>query len=136
MSASTVTGKGGGAALGSKGPGNLRDQFVPLASPHVLAAGVTTLSGANPGVAAVNLPAALSVIGNNTAVIATVDATSGTGTVTAHKTETTTGLKTFTLYGTTSATVQWMVVNLGMGMEAIQPTDPRSADATIAQYAH
>ena len=44
MGASSVTGVGKGAALGMKGPGNKRDQFVPLAAPHIVASGVTYLS--------------------------------------------------------------------------------------------
>ena len=45
MGATSVTGVGQGAAYGNKGPHNGRDQYVPLLSPHVVAAGFADLSG-------------------------------------------------------------------------------------------
>lgn len=56
MGATSVTGKGKGAGYANKGPHNGRDVYVPLLSPHVVAAGFVTLSG---GVATVTLPTAL-----------------------------------------------------------------------------
>jgi hypothetical protein len=44
MGATSVTGVGPGAADGNKGPGNGREQFVPLLTPHVVAAGTATLA--------------------------------------------------------------------------------------------
>ena len=51
MGASTVTGAGLGSSMdtgGVKGPGNLRNQFVPLASPRVVASGAFTIGGTLP----------------------------------------------------------------------------------------
>jgi hypothetical protein len=47
MGASYVAGTapGLGAANGGKGPGNERNQYVPLLSPHVVAAGYANLTG-------------------------------------------------------------------------------------------
>lgn len=44
MGASSVTGTGRGGAWNNKGPGNGRDQFVPLLSPRVVHAGIATLA--------------------------------------------------------------------------------------------
>ena len=43
MGATSVTGVGPGAADGNKGPGNGREQFVPLLTPHVVAAGTAVV---------------------------------------------------------------------------------------------
>ena len=66
MGASTVTGAGLGSSIeigGVRGPGNLRNQFVPLCSPRVVACATVTLSAANPGVqtATVTVPTTSSV---------------------------------------------------------------------------
>lgn len=46
MAASSVSGKGRGAAFpGNKGPKNGRETFVPIHSPHVVAAGEANLVG-------------------------------------------------------------------------------------------
>lgn len=45
MGATSVTGKGRGAAYNNKGPQNGRNVYVPLLSPHVVAAGFADLSG-------------------------------------------------------------------------------------------
>ena len=49
MGASSVTGVSGqygaGAAYGQKGPGNKRDQFIPLSAPHIAASGVASVTG-------------------------------------------------------------------------------------------
>jgi hypothetical protein len=65
MGATSVTGVSGhGAAEGCKGPGNRRNQFVPLRSPHVVAAGV--LMGGDAALATTTVVAArtLDVDGN------------------------------------------------------------------------
>ena len=47
MSASSVTGKGLGTAMPNiKGPGNNRDQFVPILTPHIVASGTIACVGA------------------------------------------------------------------------------------------
>jgi hypothetical protein len=69
MSASTVTGKGGGAAYGQKGPSNNRDQFIPLAGPHIVIAGATLVTGGS--TQKVIFPIALPLTPDKYAVIAT-----------------------------------------------------------------
>jgi hypothetical protein len=71
MSATSVTGKGLGAAK-HKGPKNGRNNFVPLLSPRVITAGVVTLSG---GTATVTFPAPLT--GDHTKYAVVVTAASG-----------------------------------------------------------
>jgi hypothetical protein len=57
MGATSVTGVSGfGAADGNKGPGSGRQQFVPLRSPHIVAAGLATLDS---GSIVVTFPTAL-----------------------------------------------------------------------------
>jgi hypothetical protein len=139
MSASSVTGIGSGAAYGQKGPGNKRDQTVPVSSPHVLAAGNT---GSISTATTITLPYALSVQAANVVVVATssagtvtassltnVDDTSGPAVGVAAGTYATgtfpnyyNGFKTFVLTPSTTATVYWMVVLAGQGIDEIQPT--------------
>lgn len=45
MGATSTQGTGLGAAFGNKGPHNGRDVYVPMLSPHVVAAGLAELTG-------------------------------------------------------------------------------------------
>lgn len=75
MGATSVTGKGPGHAFpGVKGPGNERNIFVPLLSPHVVEAGTVSLSG---GVATVTFPSPLAGSHVNYVVMLTVEASAG-----------------------------------------------------------
>jgi hypothetical protein len=75
MGATSVTGKGKGAA-NHKGPKNNRDVYVPLLSPHVVSAGHVTVSG---GATTVTFPSPLT--GSNTGYAVVVTAQAATTTV-------------------------------------------------------
>lgn len=44
MAATSTQGTGAGPAFNNKGPGNGRNQYVPLVSPHIVAAGLAELT--------------------------------------------------------------------------------------------
>lgn len=109
MAGTSVTGKGKGAAQ-HKGPKNGRDTFVPLLSPHVVAAGLVTLSS---GVATVTFPAALSGAGSDYAVILTPQAATTTAPRVTGKTDNSDG--DFSSFDVAGANVShaWVVVKNG-----------------------
>lgn len=105
----TVTGISGvGSADGKhKGPGNKRDLFVPLLSPHIVAAGVVSLSS---GTMTVNFPKALPGGFAKYAVIVS----GGTAATTASKTNNDHGdFVSFVINGTGTDSVSYIVVLTG-----------------------
>jgi hypothetical protein len=109
MGATSVTGVGPGAADGNKGPGNGRDQFVPLLTPHVVAAGTVALVA---GAATVTFPTALDGSETGYAVILTPEATN-LASVSA-KTDNSDGdFESFAIAGTGTDSVMWAVVKTG-----------------------
>ena len=132
MAASSVSGIGSGAAYGQKGPGNKRDQTVPLSAPHVIAAGIATVPAG--GTLVVSLPYALSVkTGLNQVVVLVQAVGSSTAAYASSLTDVDdtqsglypnlyNGFKTFTLNMSGGGTVQWTVILVGQGIDEIQPT--------------
>ena len=113
MGATSVTGVGPGAADGNKGPGNGRDQFVPLLTPHVVAAGTSTLAA---GTVTVTFPTPLAASETDYSVIVTPRVTNGTQLFVA-KTDNADGVfSTFDIDDTGAAyanEVDWIVVQHG-----------------------
>lgn len=115
MGASSVTGvSGSGSAenAGQKGPGNGRNQYVPLVSPHVVAAGTVTCSS---NVATVTFGDALAGAPSKYVVLLTpVDsAVNATETVVTAKAGSTT-FTSFSIAATDSAqVVAWAVISCG-----------------------
>jgi hypothetical protein len=108
MGATSVTGVGPGAADGNKGPGNGREQFVPLLTPHVVAAGTAVLVA---GALTVTFPTALSGSETNYAVILTSD--NLLASVSA-KTDNGDGdFASFAIAGTLTDSVMWCVIKTG-----------------------
>ena len=56
MGATTTQGTGNGGAWTNKGPGNGRDQYVPMVGPRIIRAGTATLASASPSVKTVGFP--------------------------------------------------------------------------------
>jgi hypothetical protein len=114
MGASSVTGiSGPGSSEGGfRGPGNGRNEYVSLISPHVITAGVVTLSG---GVATVSFPASLSS-GNANYVVILTDATAlhpaSVGTTT---NDSNGNFASFVVNGTGSDVINYIVVSVGHG---------------------
>ena len=114
MGATSVTGVGPGSAdAGVKGPGNGRSHYVPMATPHVVAAGSGVLAG---GALTVTFPSALSGSESGYVVMLTTDsAVAGVGA----KTDDGDGnFASFDITGTGTDAVMWMVVNAGYGLDA------------------
>lgn len=118
MGATSVTGVGMGMAYNQKGPGNKRDQFVPMVCPHVVAAGTVTTAG---NVATVTLPDHLDLPANRYIVMLTTEdaAAAARGVAVTAKTNNGSGLFTsFAIISEAAAqVVAWMVVNVGYGLE-------------------
>jgi hypothetical protein len=109
MGATSVTGVGPGAADGNKGPGNGRDQFVPLLTPHVVAAGTVVLAG---GVATVTFPTPLDGSEVNYSVMLTPEA-ANLASVSA-KTDNSDGdFASFAVAGGATDNVMWTVIKTG-----------------------
>ena len=110
MGAYSVTGiSGAGAAQLQKGPGNGRNQFVPLASPGVVLAGtVTAAAGGTLTVAVSGLtqPAASYVV----LVSGQVDATKASSVFSKH--ETSSVFDSFVITATGAGLIGWTVVAL------------------------
>lgn len=109
MGATSVTGKGLGAARTQKGPGNGRDFWVPQVNPHIIAAGVATLAN---GTVAVVFPAALDDA--NYVVMLTPKATLASQ---AYVTNVATTGFTITAAGGGTEQVQWAAVKAGLGLD-------------------
>lgn len=108
MGASSVTGVGNGTAMPNpNGPGNSRNQFVPLSSPHIIAAGRVSLDAA--GDATVTIPVAddlgeCIVVGNSLAAAHAVGITNSVFN----------NVMTITLIGTAFEVVSYAVITSGL----------------------
>ncbi len=114
MGATSVTGVGPGSAdAGVKGPGNGRNHYVPMAAPHVVAAGSGVLAA---GALEIVFPSALAGSESGYVVMLTTDnAVAGVGA----KTDDGDGnFSGFDIAGTGTDAVMWMVVNAGYGLNA------------------
>ncbi|MHA2043196.1 MAG: hypothetical protein ACW99G_00295 [Candidatus Thorarchaeota archaeon] len=113
MGATSVTGTGPGDAFpGIKGPGNERNIYVPLLTPHVVHAGIVTTAT---NAATVTFPEVLGGDKDNYVVMLTADNTTAAAHgVTAH-TKTNDGDGNFASFSIRSEnateTVMWMVVS-------------------------
>jgi len=107
MGATSVTGVGLGAAWGNKGPGNGRDQFVPLLTPHVVASGRFHMAA---GTGVVTFPAPLTGDHTNYAVVIT--AVGHTSYVSATTDDSDSNFASFTITGTSGDYVSWIVVSV------------------------
>lgn len=113
MGATSVTGKGRGAASGLKGPGNNRNYFVPQVNPHVVAAGTITLSS---GAGEVTFPNALPLSEDKYVVMLTAEATTNTY-VSAKNDNSDDQFASFEIAGGTTDDVMWAVIKKGWGLE-------------------
>jgi hypothetical protein len=117
MGATTTTGtvppnNGAGGAWANKGPGNNRNVFVPLETPHVVCAGTITTAAT---VASVTFPTALPAAPASYVVLLTAVDASATGhnvAVTAKS-----GSTTFTGFAVISEdtieVIEWVVISVG-----------------------
>lgn len=113
MGATSVTGKGPGAAKNLKGPFNERNWFVPEVNPHVVIAGNDNLVA---GALTITFPNPLT--GSGTNYIVTVNAMNGQATWVSAKTDNADGdFVSFSVMGTSTPVVQWTVVKAGFGLE-------------------
>lgn len=113
MAASSVTGVGHGAGWSNKGPHNGRDLYVPLNSPHVVAAGSCALVG---GVKTITFATPLH--GSKTGYVVMLTAQSATTTVSRVTTLTDNSdgnFASFIITGNGTDTVAWSVINVGPG---------------------
>lgn len=117
MGATSVTGVGVGSSekSGLKGPGNLRNHFVPVVSPHVVCAGTVTASS---NVLTVTFPTPLSGGGAKYVVMLTVvdSAINASDIVVTAKTDNTDGdFESFAIATQDAAqVVDYMVVSKGV----------------------
>jgi hypothetical protein len=115
MAASSVTGiSGPGSAEnnGMKGPGNGRNQYVPLVSPHVISANTTTLTG---GTSLITFPAPY--LGDKSKYMVFAQAVGGSGThvnVTQMNNDEMGNFASFQLTGASGTVCNWLVVNRGV----------------------
>ena len=109
MGATSVTGVGPGAADGNKGPGNGRSQFVPLLTPHVIAADTVTLSGTT---FTVTFPTALPEASTEYSVILT--GVSTTEAYVSTKTDVSSEFTSFVITGGSGELVDYIVVQHGV----------------------
>lgn len=114
MAASSITGKGAGAAQPNKGPGNNRSAYVPVVTPHVIVAGDVTISSGT--TATVTLPKALLHAAADYVVMVTTNG--ATLAYVSAKTDDADGkMVSFQVTGGNGHTVSWMIVNKGYGLE-------------------
>jgi len=110
MGATSVTGKGQGASFpGVKGPGNKRNTFVPILSPHVVAAGTAIVDDSN--TVTVTFPTPLTGSESRYVIQVTPDADT-TVWVTA-KTDSSGNFVSFVINTGTSVGVMWTVTTAG-----------------------
>ncbi|RDJ35549.1 MAG: hypothetical protein DWQ19_12085 [Crenarchaeota archaeon] len=113
MGATSVTGKGQGAAFNNKGPHNGRNVYVPLLSPHIVAAGHATTAGG--GTVTVTFPEALPLAAANYVVMLTAaDATTTLPRVTT-KTDSSSKFASFVITAEGSKSIAWAVMTDGYG---------------------
>lgn len=111
MGASSVTGVGQGAAYSNKGNRNGRDCYVPLASPHVVTAGMATTSSG--GTVTVTFPTALT--GSHATYAVVVTAATGTTSCSVAKTNDGDGnFSYFVITGAVSTAHNYVVVTAGV----------------------
>lgn len=113
MGASYVAGTapGIGAANGGKGPGNNRNQYVPLLSPHVVAAGYANLSGTTLTVTfPTPLPGGYAKYG---VFLTNAEASTTVSQVTARTNNGSGDFASFQITGASGKDAFWMVVKLG-----------------------
>lgn len=110
MGATSISGVGPGSAGPGKGPGNNRNAYVPLITPHVIAAGNVTLSG---GAATVTFPTPLPGSHANYSIHLTTKATnlSSVSTTTNNSDG---DFASFAIAGTSTDVVYWMVCKAGV----------------------
>ena len=112
MGATSVTGIGPGSAEGlHKGPGNGRNLYVPLQTPHVVAAGTVTLAS---GAATVVFPTPLG--GSETGYVVMLSAEADDHTWVAAKTDTDGNFVSFGVddgSGSSATDVMWVVMTAG-----------------------
>lgn len=110
MGATSVTGVGPGSSEGlHKGPGNGRNLFVPLQTPHVVCAGTVVLSA---GAATVTFPTPLGGSETGYVVMLTPEA-SNLAHVSAKTDDSDGNFASFSITGNTTNHVMWMVVKAG-----------------------
>lgn len=109
MGATSVTGKGLGAARTQKGPGNGRDYWVPQVNPHVVAAGTATLAA---GTVNVKFPAVLADA-NYVVMVTPTETLANQAYVTSVAT---TGF-TIAVSGGGTEEVQWVAIKAGLGLD-------------------
>jgi hypothetical protein len=113
MSASSVTGKGVGAADdGIKGPGNNRNYFVPEVNPHVVCADHATVAGG--GTILVTFPSPLPLAAANYMVLLTPLVSNSNDTYVSTKTDVDGKFASFIITGA-AGTCGWVVVKRGFG---------------------
>lgn len=110
--ATTTQGTGPGAAWNNKGPGNGRNMYVPSVNPHIVAAGTATLSA---GVATVTFPNALT--GSETGYIVMLTSETSNSAYVSAKTDSSSNFASFTITGTGTDDIMWMVAKAGFGLE-------------------
>ena len=101
------SGPGSAMGAGVKGPGNGRNIFVPMVSPHIVAAGVATLSGG--GTVTVTLQGL-----TDGAELYSVQANGPHAVTVTAKTETADVLTSITLTGTAADDVDYVVTTIGI----------------------
>ncbi len=113
MGATTVTGKGAGAAHNNKGPQNGRNVYQPLLSPHVVAAGNHTLAGTSD---TITFPNPLANPAANYVVMLTPAETSSTQPQASDLTDVATQFVSFLITGGNDEAVAWAVMSTGHGI--------------------
>lgn len=109
MGATSVTGVGPGSSEGlHKGPGNGRNLYVPLQTPHVVAAGTAVLAT---GTATVTFPTVLG--GSETGYVVMLTAETETAVGVTTKTDVDGNFSSFVISGTGSDHVMWLVAKAG-----------------------
>lgn len=113
MAASSVTGVGKGAGWANKGPQNGRQLYVPIHSPHVLAAGVATMVS---GTATITFPTPFGSSKTNHIVMLTPQsATTTVARVTTLTDNSNAHFASFVITAGTTDVVAWSVINIGPG---------------------
>lgn len=111
MGATSVTGVGQGAAYSNKGNRNGRDCYVPLASPHVVTAGIVTTSDG--GTVTVTFPTPLT--GGHAKYAVIVTAATGTTSCSVAKTnDSNDDFSYFVITGAVSTVHNYIVVTTGV----------------------
>lgn len=116
MAGTSVTGTGHGAAFpGQKGPGNGRNVFLPLVSPHVVSAGKVTLAG---GTATITFPTPLTGSGATKYVVSltAMSATTTLPRVTTVTDNSDSNFASFVITGNGTDVISWVVISTGTGV--------------------